>query len=623
MKIRILFVTIAFQITLAAQSVPAQLDLYMERFFSGNPRPGIAVAVVREGRVLLLKGYGTARAGEELPVNGDTPFQLGSVTKSMTSLAALSLEREGLLNLDDPATKVLPWFRTANREKSDGITLRMLLSNSSGIPSAFGNLYKQPDSLEEGLRELGRSLASLSLPSEPGTSYLYSNTGYAIAGLILSEASGLPYEKLMQKTLFRPLGMDRTSAVPEDPELFRNSFGNGWAPEGEAFPLRREALRGGNLEPAGSRCRTTARDMSLYLLYLLSPEAPADDLFQPLISHRGLSREQGGQSEENRYALGFELETIDGRELIYHSGGTGTFSSVLMLDRASSTGVVILSNAGELDPYRYEPLITGANNLLHIAGEEPLSRYGIPLTDNPALPVSPYLPDNREKYSGIYRISAESTESMAPREVVISQKGDRTSAAFYTDQLFSLCRLEFLSASSAAAVSTGPVLPVDFHITLEGDVVTLEAYGARYERYTPPGGSYRAESWGNYRFFLPREWTITGEDTHFLAVSPHSPGLIESGVVPDFTEIASLAESFQGEEAVVYPEQLMGRFYFKQYYRRFRTGSGEKQQLLLHCRAGEEWLYLLVTVPAGELTETVQRVIRPMVTSLGDSLPVP
>jgi CubicO group peptidase (beta-lactamase class C family) len=174
----------------------------IDRFVESERRaaliPGMALALVRDGKIVHLKGYGEARPG--VPAGPDTGFVLGSVGKSMTAMAIAQLTSEGRVDLDAPVRKYLPAFKTAD-PLSDSITVRELVVHMSGFSTIDGRrALTDPSS-----RSIGRMLGALSrlkLAFTPGTRFRYSNWNYAILGGIIEAASGMDYPEYMQSHIF-------------------------------------------------------------------------------------------------------------------------------------------------------------------------------------------------------------------------------------------------------------------------------------------------------------------------------------------------------------------------------------------------------------------------------------
>ena len=189
-------------------SVSAELDAWIGHQMNASNIPGYAVTVVSADDSLLEQTYGTAGAGR--PVGPDTPFVIGSTSKSFTALAVMQQVDAGAVDLDGPVRRYVPEFTMADPAAA-GITVRQLLQQTSGIAgSAGGPILKsaRDGTAEQAIAELRDSR----LAGAPGESFRYANANFVLAGLVLERASGLPYGQYVQQRIFDPLGMRHSYA---------------------------------------------------------------------------------------------------------------------------------------------------------------------------------------------------------------------------------------------------------------------------------------------------------------------------------------------------------------------------------------------------------------------------
>ena len=186
------------------------IDAYVRERMAALGAPGAAVAVVRDGELIHLAGYGVANPAGD-PVTPQTPFLLASLSKSMTAVAVLQLVEQGLVELDAPIQEYLPWFKPGTP-----ITVRQLLNQTSGLDELDG--YKRnldpggPDGLEQSIRRL----AETELNRPPGTAFEYSNSNADTLGLLIQTVTGQPYGDYMAANVFAPLGMTGATTSLED-----------------------------------------------------------------------------------------------------------------------------------------------------------------------------------------------------------------------------------------------------------------------------------------------------------------------------------------------------------------------------------------------------------------------
>ena len=205
---------------LFGQEQYSDVDDYLKKTMELIGIPGMSVAVIKDGEIIFKNGYGVEVIEEARPMTADSVSAIGSVTKTFTTIAIMQLVEKGLINLEDKVIDYLPWFRTLEKKKSDIISIAMILSNSSGLPTnAPGFTWIIEDIGEFSALEIAKSLASEKLLFEPGVSFKYSNSGFILAGLIIEKLSGLKYADYISKNILRPLGMTNSST---DISLFEN-----------------------------------------------------------------------------------------------------------------------------------------------------------------------------------------------------------------------------------------------------------------------------------------------------------------------------------------------------------------------------------------------------------------
>lgn len=192
----------------AADPTAAEVDEVVRAEMARQRIPGLSLGLVRDGHLLRAEGYGLANVELEAPVTPRTMFQSGSVGKQFTAALVLLLDAEGRLALDDPVAKLLP----DAPPRWAGITIRHLLTHTSGIAEYTDTIDLRRDYGEE---ELLRMAAAQPLDFEPGTQWKYSNTAYAVLGILIHRASGRFYGDLLRERIFSPLGMATARVISE------------------------------------------------------------------------------------------------------------------------------------------------------------------------------------------------------------------------------------------------------------------------------------------------------------------------------------------------------------------------------------------------------------------------
>ena len=348
----------------------AAIDRYVRSEMDAQRIPGLALGIVHGDRIVHVQGFGQAdKSGRVTP---ETPFLIGSVTKSFTALAIMQLSEAGQVQLDAPVQRYLPWWRVADPDASTRVTVRHLLYQVSGLSKATGNAYATSgDTHDSALEDRVRALRDAELTQPVGTTWQYSNANYWTLGMIVQAVSGQSYETYIQQHIFDPLQMRNsytsgTEAVQHGlPTGHRYWYG---FPVPSEVPFDRGGLGSGGLS-------SSAQDMARYLgLYLNQGRHGATALVSPAgaaeLQRAGVPTGLEGVS----YAMGWDVGPLHGIPTISHDGsGFDSHANVLLIpDR--QWGVVVMEN-GENSPdeffgsRRMTGIAYGVAGLL--IGEEP------------------------------------------------------------------------------------------------------------------------------------------------------------------------------------------------------------------------------------------------------------
>ena len=320
-----------------AQTAPlARIDSVVQAEMTRQRIPGVAVAVVRGGNVMLAKGYGEANVEHHVPVSPETIFQSGSVGKQFTSAAVMLLVEDGKLALDDSITK----FFSNAPPSWRGITVRHLLTHTSGIPDYTTDAMDYRRDYSED--ELAKMAFGLTPEFPAGSRWNYSNTGYVLLGIIIGKASGKFYGDVLRERVFTPLGM-RTARVITEEDIVPN--------RAAGYRLVRGELKNQNW--VAPKLNTTA-DGSLYLSvqdyiawdrglrakHILKPASWAT-VYSPVTLTSG-----------NRYPYGFgwSIDTVAGQLRIHHGGSWQGFQTYISRYLGDDVTIVALANLGSAQP---------------------------------------------------------------------------------------------------------------------------------------------------------------------------------------------------------------------------------------------------------------------------------
>src|SRR5258706_3223467 len=192
--------------------------------------PGVAIAVVKDGKPVHIEGYGVANLEWDCPIRPDTVFRLASITKQFTATAIMLLERQGKLRLDDEVTTYLPDYPTHNQT----ITITHLLNHTSGIKSytSLDTFLTENAKKDMGPGEVLAYFKDLPLEFKPGTRFLYNNSGYHLLGLIIEKIAEMSYEQFIQQHIFQPLDMHHSYYMHNETIIPRRASGYAKTQEG-------------------------------------------------------------------------------------------------------------------------------------------------------------------------------------------------------------------------------------------------------------------------------------------------------------------------------------------------------------------------------------------------------
>jgi CubicO group peptidase (beta-lactamase class C family) len=346
------------------------IDAYVEAQMRRLHIPGVSLAIVEGDKIVHQRGFGKARPGGEAPTP-QTPFFIGSLTKSITALAVMQLVEAGKVDLDAPVQRYLPWFRVSDPQASAQMTVRHLLNQTSGLPLlpsevALADFDDRPDAIEH----QGRALSRLKI-NPVGAKWEYSNLNYNILGLIVEAASGELYADYIQNHIFNPLGMSHSYTSKTAARQNGLAMGHRhWF--GCPFPAPNLSVPRGSL-PSGQLI-SCAEDMAHYLISHLNGGhyGNAQILSSTSIDelHRGVAECITFGISSGFYGMGW-IEIDMGQTKTYsHSGNVPDFSAFMALVPEQKKGVVILLNA---DPYGLPPITeeVGLNLAALLAGQQP------------------------------------------------------------------------------------------------------------------------------------------------------------------------------------------------------------------------------------------------------------
>ena len=413
--------------SLAAQrppSLPRDLDAYVARVMRDFEVPGIALAVVKDGRVLLARGYGVRTLGKPAPVDERTLFGIASNTKAFTATALGILMEEGKLQWDAPVINYLPWFAMYDPFVTRELTIRDLLVHRSGLGLGAGDLLWWPTSTYD-RKEIARRLRYIKPATSFRSAYAYDNVLYSVAGEVIETVSGQTWEDFVATRILARVGMTGSS-VRHSGAAAGGNVATPHAPiEGRVKAV--EPFASDNTNPAGG-INASATDIAKWMIVqldsgrlgenarLFSPRTARElwSIVTPLRPGTPPAELAALRASFSGYALGFFVRDYRGQKMVWHTGGLPGYVSRISLIPDQKLGIAVLTNqesgeAFEAISWRLLDHFLGASPTdwaaayrtlklrgdSAVAAQERTAAAGRDTSSRPSRPLA--------KYAGIYR----------------------------------------------------------------------------------------------------------------------------------------------------------------------------------------------------------------------------
>jgi D-alanyl-D-alanine carboxypeptidase len=317
-----------------------EIDRYVETQMHNLHIPAVSLAVVRDGRIVKVKGYGLANIEANTAATPKTVYEIGSTTKQFTAAAGMMLVEEGIIKLDDKITKYFPEAPQAWNQ----ITVRHLLNHTSGIQNhvavpGYMDIFKTSVTGKSFPPRAELVKEFYKLPSEfgPGETWAYDNTGYYLLGIIVEKASGKDFWQFLDERIFRPLGMRATRNTDTRRIVPARASGYEWvSKEFENRPVLLPFIA----FSAGS-ILSTVEDMAKWDAALYDEKLLKKSSLNEMWT--AATTRDGGLASFN-YVFGWFVDSYHGHRFVQHSGGTPGFSSVIYRFLDDKLTVIILSN---------------------------------------------------------------------------------------------------------------------------------------------------------------------------------------------------------------------------------------------------------------------------------------
>jgi CubicO group peptidase (beta-lactamase class C family) len=415
---------------------PRDLDAHVAQVMRTFQVPGMAVAIVKDGRVLVARGYGVRRLGEPAPVDAQTRFGIASNTKAFTATALALLVERGLLEWDAPVVRYLPWFAMYDPFVTQQLTIRDLLVHRSGLGLGAGDLLWWPPSTYT-RKEIAYRLRYIPPATSFRSAYAYDNVLYTVAGEVIEAVSGRRWEDFVTERILTPVDMTHSNVLHSGAEADGNVAATHAVIDGTVRPIA--PFASDNTNPAGG-INAGAEDMAKWLIVQLDSGRLADgsrlfqqrtarELWTVVVPRPGRTPPPALaplRSSFNGYALGFNVLDYRGQKLVTHTGGLPGYVSRVAMLPDHRLGVAVLTNMESgaafdavtwyvLDHYLGAPRFDWveayatqmAQDLAELANAERETAAQRDTASRPSLPLARYAGTYEDAWYGDIEIAAE------------------------------------------------------------------------------------------------------------------------------------------------------------------------------------------------------------------------
>ena len=344
----------SFDAPVQAQSVSSEkIDSLVELTMKTFQVPGMAVAVIKDGTITHMKGYGVRSLNSKVKTNEHTLFGVASNTKAFTAAALGLLVEEGKISWDDKVVKHIPEFKLYNEYVTREFTIRDLLTHRSGLGLGAGDLMISPDGGDFTIKDLLYNMQYLKPVSDFRTKFDYDNLLYIIAGEVVARVTNTSFQDFTEQRILQPLGMTNSAASFNRLKDTTNIIDAHAVIDGKLKVIDR--YRTPLLDAAGG-IYTSVHDLSKWLIMLMNNGKYGDDLKKRLLSHNVIQEQwapqtiiqYGGENPFNThfvaYGLGWFIADVKGYKQVSHTGGLpGMLTQVTMIPELN-LGIIVLTN---------------------------------------------------------------------------------------------------------------------------------------------------------------------------------------------------------------------------------------------------------------------------------------
>jgi len=341
----------------AFDSLLIRYDAYVDEFLAESNAPGAAIAIVKDDRIVYIRGFGSRKIGEDEPVDTNTAFRLASLSKGFASVLTALLVKDSVLSWDDKVVTYLPTFSLKDRAATQRLTIRNLLNHTTGlVPNAFDNLVEANTSFDV----LTKRLKEAPSVCRVGECYSYQNVAFSLIGPVIESATGRTYEDLVRERILEPLGM-HTASVGKEGLTETGNFAYPHVRRNRRWLSTAVKDRYYNVEPAAG-VNASIFDMAQWLRAMMGgmPNVVPPEVVATVSAPQVRTPDEAYRFNKSKryrsaqYGLGWRILDYEGNRLVFHSGGVQGYSSHIAFLPEKSIGIVVLQNSSNDYSFVYD-----------------------------------------------------------------------------------------------------------------------------------------------------------------------------------------------------------------------------------------------------------------------------
>lgn len=334
-----ILVSIGVASNLGAQDLNQAIDKYLSEQVRFHSIPGLTAAVVINGELLYTGAFGVRQIGKDEKLTSEHVFHFASVSKPFVATAIMQLVEQGMMNLDDPVIKYLPYFHLAD-ERYRAITIRQMLNHTSGMPDVQDYEWDKSQTDEGAAERYVRQIETEKLLWAPGNGWRYSNMAFDVLGDVIAKVSGLSFEEYIHANILVPVGMDRSSFIySEIQEALRTTGHVGEPPQvSNVYPYNRRHA------PSSTLNSSVSQMTNWMLVNLNRGEINGQQILRAESYDLLWTATTDTTTNQSLVGLSWFLGEQAGHKTVGHGGGDTGFRSYILLLPDDNIGIVLASN---------------------------------------------------------------------------------------------------------------------------------------------------------------------------------------------------------------------------------------------------------------------------------------